>query len=713
EERSPAGPEGAARLVLESVFGFSSFRPGQEEVVESVLARRDTLAVMPTSGGKSLCYQVPALHLPGLAVVVSPLIALMQDQVTALRASGVTAAFLNSSQPWQEQLQVEQQAAAGTLKLLYVSPEKLQTPGFTALLNQLPISLFAIDEAHCISFWGHDFRPEYTQLSRLKQQFPDVPIIALTATADKLTRSDIQQQLRLQAPRTFVASFDRPNLSLQVLPAQQRLQKILEFLEERPFQPGIVYCLSRKGCEGMAQKLQGAGYRAEAYHAALSHEQRQRTQEAFLRDDVQIVCATIAFGMGIDKSNVRWVVHYNLPKNIESYYQEIGRAGRDGAPADTLLFYSFADVMKQRSMLEDLPQDRRRLQEAKLERLQQYAEAQICRRRILLSYFGEQSEDDCHNCDVCDNPRQSFDGTLLAQKALSAIARSGEKLSMGLLIDVLRGADNEEVRQKGLFRIKTYGAGKDVGAADWRNYLQQMLNSGWVDIAYEDGGKLRLNDLSRAILFEGRPVQLNKPAQPMQVAHPQSKVADPSAEALFQQLRTLRKRLADEEALPPYIIFSDKTLREMAERQPVTEASLLRIGGVGRQKMERYGHDFINEILQYRQQQQDQKAKTAGAAHLQTLALLQEGLSPEAITTKRGMKVETVYSHIAALYEQGRLKSLHPYLTAEEQERIGDAIYVHGVNSPLKSLYDSMVGQYPYHKIRLAISYFKKKDKQL
>lgn len=697
--------------ILKKYFGYTQFRPMQAEVIKAVVARQDALVLMPTGGGKSLCYQVPALHLPGLAVVVSPLIALMQDQVAALRASGVSAAFLNSSQTWHEQMQIEQQAVAGGLKLLYVSPEKLQSPGFAALLQQLPVSLFAIDEAHCISFWGHDFRPEYTQLSRLKQQFPQIPIIALTATADKLTRSDIQQQLRLQDPKVFVASFDRPNLSLAVLPAQQRLQRILEFLEQRPFQAGIVYCLSRKACEGMAEKLQAAGYRAEAYHAALPHEKRQQTQEAFLRDDIQVVCATIAFGMGIDKSNVRWVIHYNLPKNIESYYQEIGRAGRDGAPADTLLFYSFADVMKQRSMLEDLTDERRRLQEAKLERLQQYAESHICRRRILLSYFGEQTETQCSNCDVCDNPRQSFDGTLLAQKALSAIARAGEKLSMGLLIDVLRGADNEEVRQRGLFRIKTYGAGKDVGAADWRNYLQQMLNSGWVDVAYEDAGKLRLNDLSRSILLGGKQVALSKAIAPVSAQRVQSKETAQANEDLFQQLRALRKRLADEEALAPYIIFSDKTLREMAEHQPVTEAALLRVGGVGRQKLDRYGQDFINEILQYRAQQQDKQSKAEGAAHLVSLELLEMGLSPEAVANQRGLKPETIYSHIAALFEQGHLSDLSQFLTAEELRAIGDAIYVHGVNSPLKPLYDSLNQKYPYHKIRMALGYFRKKNK--
>jgi ATP-dependent DNA helicase RecQ len=696
----------ALHAILKKYFGYSQFRPMQAEIVQVLVNRRDALVLMPTGGGKSLCYQVPALYLPGLAVVVSPLIALMQDQIAALQANGIAAGCLNSSQQWQEQVQIERQAIDGQLKLLYVSPEKLQTPGFMALLRQLQISLFAIDEAHCISFWGHDFRPEYTQLSLLKEQFPQVPIIALTATADKLTRSDILQQLRLQQPQLFVASFDRPNLSLTVLPAQQRLQRILEFLAARPFQPGIIYCLSRKACEAMAQKLEDAGYRAQAYHAALPHQQRQRTQAAFLRDDVQIVCATIAFGMGIDKSNVRWVLHYNLPKNIESYSQEIGRAGRDGAAADTLLFYSFADVMKQRSMLEGLPDDRRRLQEAKLERLQQYAEAQICRRRILLAYFGETAGDDCQNCDACKNPRQPLEGTRLAQMALSAMARSGESLAMSLLIDVLRGADNEEVRQKGLFRIKTYGAGRDVSAADWRNYLQQMLNSGLMDIAYDQGGKLKLNDTSRAVLFEGRAVVLYKAAHTP--FSPQPKAAEAVDETLFMQLRALRKRLADEEALPPYIIFSDKSLREMAEKQPITEAALLRIGGVGRQKMDRYGQDFINEILAYRQQKAASGQREQASSHIITLNLLQQGMRPEAIAERRNLQIETVYSHLAALFEQGKLSSLDGFLPQKEREAMADAFYVHGLNSPLQPLYESLQGKYPHYKIRLAASYFRK-----
>ncbi len=697
------------QIILKKYYGYGQFRPMQHEIVQAAISGKDVLVLMPTGGGKSICYQVPALYLPGITVVISPLIALMHDQVEALKRNGIAAAYLNSSQDWQEQAAIERQCASGQLKLLYVSPEKLLSDNFQFLLKQLQVSLFAVDEAHCISFWGHDFRLEYTQLSKIKEHFPDVPLMALTATADKLTRQDILQQLALRQPQVFVASFDRPNLSLTVLPAQDRIKRILEFLEERPFKAGIIYCLSRKACESVAARLQAAGYNAGFYHAALPHQQRMKTQQAFLNDDIQIVCATIAFGMGIDKSNVRWVIHYNLPKNIESYYQEIGRAGRDGLPADTLLFYSFADVMKQRSMLEDLPQQRRDLQEAKLERLQQYAEAHICRRKVLLAYFGEVQEENCGNCDVCRNPHQSFDGTVLAQKAFSAVARSKESLPVSLLIDVLRGSDTEEVRRKGLFRIKTYGAGRDVHPLDWRNYIQQLINTGLLDIAYDQHQKLRLNGASQEVLFGGKKVALYKAdlnAVPKVKAKPKNEVA--AGGELFERLRKLRKKLADEQGVPPYVIFSDKTLHEMAADCPVTEDSMLQVSGVGRVKMENYGHDFITEIMAFRKDQDEKGEKAKGETHLVTLDLLKTGLSPEGIAEKRSMQLMTVYSHIATLYLQGRLESLEKFISQAELEKIGDALYVHGIDSQLKPLFDSLEGKYPYHKIRLGIAYYQK-----
>lgn len=699
------------KKILKKYFGYEQFRPMQQDIVEAALGGKDVLVLMPTGGGKSVCYQVPALCLPGVTIVVSPLIALMQDQVEALKRNGISAAFLNSSQDWQEQSVIERQAISGELKLLYVSPEKLLNENFQYLLGQMQVSLFAIDEAHCISFWGHDFRLEYTQLGRIKQQFPSVPLMALTATADKLTRQDILQQLSLQESAVFISSFDRPNLSLSVHPAQDRIKRILEFLEERPFEAGIVYCLSRKACEQVAGKLQKAGYKAAFYHAAMPHGQRMQVQDAFLKDDIQIVCATIAFGMGIDKSNVRWVIHYNLPKNIESYYQEIGRAGRDGLAADTLLFYSFGDVMKQRGMLEDLPNQRRELQEAKLERLQQYAEAHICRRKVLLAYFGELQEENCGNCDVCRHPHQSFDGTVLAQKALSAIARAKETLPLSLLVDVLRGSDTEEIRRKGLFKIKTYGSGRDLHPLDWRNYLQQLINTGMLEVAYDERQKLKLNQSSREVLFEGKKVALYKAETPSaSSAAPRPK---PKSEILggelFNRLRKLRKNLADEQGVPPYLIFSDKTLQEMASDRPVSEESMLQVSGVGRMKMENYGHDFISEIMAFNKEQRAKGEQVKGATHLVSLELLQEGLTPEQIAAKRGMHPTTVYSHIATLYEQGQLSSLSAYVNEEELQAIGDALYVHGIDSQLRLLFDSLHGKYPYHKIRLTIAHYKKK----
>jgi ATP-dependent DNA helicase RecQ len=430
-----------AQAALKKFFGYDTFRPMQADIVQTILNGRDVLVIMPTGGGKSICYQIPALVMEGICIVVSPLIALMKDQVEGLRANGVPAAFLNSSISYEEQRKVEERAYDGHLKLLYVSPEKLLSAGFFNFLKGLKINLFAIDEAHCISSWGHDFRPEYAQLRYLKEQFPEVPVVALTATADRATRKDIVLQLALPDPETFIASFDRPNLSLAVRPGQQRLKQIIDFIKERPGQSGIVYCLSRKETEDVALGLQNQGIKAEFYHAGLSPDRRDKVQTAFIKDSTPIIVATIAFGMGIDKSNIRWVIHYNLPKNMEGYYQEIGRAGRDGLNSDTLLFYSYGDLMRLQSMITESGQAE--LMQAKLDRMQQYAEASMCRRRILLSYFGEDLGKDCGNCDVCLHPPQRFDGTVLAQKALSAVARTQERIGVIMLVDILRGSQRK------------------------------------------------------------------------------------------------------------------------------------------------------------------------------------------------------------------------------------------------------------------------------
>jgi ATP-dependent DNA helicase RecQ len=588
------------KQLLKKYFGYDSFFPLQAEIIDHVLALNDALVLMPTGGGKSVCFQIPALMFDGVTIVISPLISLMKDQVEALKANGIAAEFLNSSLSPQEEKIIIERSLKGTLKLLYVSPERLSSAGFAGLLGSLKVSMFAVDEAHCISFWGHDFRPEYKRLNILKERYPNVPLIALTATADRVIRRDILSQLRIPETKTFVASFDRPNLSLTVRPGLKRMRQITDFLKLHRRQPGIIYCLSRKSTESVAGNLSKLGYKAKHYHAGMDNVSRSRTQNEFIRDEIQIICATVAFGMGIDKSNVRWVIHYNMPKNIESFYQEIGRCGRDGLPADTILFYSYADVMAQTEMLNGATPERRELLDAKLKRMKQYAEAESCRRRILLSYFNETITKDCGNCDVCKNPPQKFDGTIIAQKALSAIARTGEQINSTLLIDILRGSHNRQVMEKGYDKIKTWGAGRDIRAEEWSDYIFQILNLGYVDIAYDEGYTFKLNALSHLVLknkinvmlVQFRPYksreELALPKEPAKAV-----LAD---QALFDRLKQLRKTIAGQNNIPAYIVFSDKTLQAMTETMPTDKISMLEVSGVGQQKFASYGQLFLDEI---------------------------------------------------------------------------------------------------------------------
>ncbi|MDD2499626.1 MAG: DNA helicase RecQ [Geobacter sp.] len=588
---------------LKTVFGFHDFRPPQQEVIERVMAGEDVFLVMPTGGGKSLCYQIPALHRDGLAIVVSPLIALMKDQMDALIANGVQAACLNSSLSAAEAGRVFQQLDKGTLDLLYVAPERLMMPEFLERLGTLKLALFAIDEAHCISQWGHDFRPEYTQLGRLRPLFPAVPIVAMTATADPETRKDILGQLGLPNATVFVAGFDRPNITYTVIPKQKPLAQLGSFLRNRRDEAGIIYALSRKRVDQVAKQLQAAGFSAAAYHAGLPDDERKRVQEAFQRDDIRIVVATVAFGMGIDKPNVRFVVHYDMPKSVESYYQETGRAGRDGLPSEALMLFGMGDVMTARKLIENCDNaERVRIEIQKLNAMVAYGEALSCRRRALLSYFGDQRDHDCGNCDICTDPPQRFDATVQAQKALSCVYRTGERFGMMHLIEVLRGSKNQRVLDLKHDKLSTWGIGADTSAAQWENIIRQLIHLGYLSQDFTRFGALSLSSAARPVLKGEMVVTLGMPRNTVETVERTRKRAGAKKDydqTLFDKLRALRKQIADTAKLPPFVVFSDATLAGMAHSHPQNLQEMRQVSGVGDRKLQQYGDAFLAEIRQY------------------------------------------------------------------------------------------------------------------
>ncbi|MEX1200332.1 MAG: DNA helicase RecQ [Methylophaga sp.] len=695
----------SALNVLQRVFGFNAFRHNQQTIVDHLIDGGDALVLMPTGGGKSLCYQIPALIRPGTGVVVSPLIALMQDQVVALKELGVNAAFLNSSLSAAEARDVETQLEAGEIDLLYVAPERLLNERTLAMLSRIQVSLFAIDEAHCVSQWGHDFRPEYQQLRMLHERFPDIPRIALTATADKRTRIEIIEQLNLHDANVYLNSFDRSNIFYAIAEAQQAKQQLWQFIEsQHANDAGIVYCLSRKKVEAIAEWLQQQGRTALPYHAGLPAQLRAHTQQRFLREEGVIIVATIAFGMGIDKPDVRFVAHLNLPKNIEAYYQETGRAGRDGLPANAWMAYGLQDVITLRQFMQDsdAPDLIKRVEHHKLDAMLGLCESISCRRHALLAYFDENSPEKCGHCDNCQNPPEHFDATEIAQKALSCVYRTEQRFGVNYLIDVLVGSDDERIQTNQHDQLSTFGIGAELNATQWRGIFRQLIATGYLDIDINRYGALRLTEKCRTILRGEQNLLLRK-QQPKQAASKTAKkqsLVRPQDQALWDALRELRSEIAKENGMPPYVIFHDSTLQEMCQTRPNDMPAMARISGVGAQKLERYGQPFLAVI----QQHPLSELLNNGLRDTvnQSLILHEQGLSPEQIAVERELKTSTVYSHLSDGIEAGLLdvKKVLDLQDAEFNEIVSTIESLGDEADSLKAVFQALDEAYDYGVIR-------------
>ncbi len=695
-----------ALSILNNTFGYSSFRDNQQKIIDQLIAGNDAIVLMPTGGGKSLCYQIPAIARKGVGIIVSPLIALMQDQVVSLKPLGVKAAFLNSTLDAQAAAQIEQQLLNGQIDLLYVAPERLMTERFLSLLDNAPLALFAIDEAHCVSQWGHDFRPEYIQLSILHQRYPDVPRIALTATADEATRREIISRLNLDASNLYVSSFDRPNICYRISQNQGNArEQLLRFIRnEHEDDAGIVYCLSRKKVEQTAEWLRTKGLNALPYHAGLAIEERQNNQHRFLTEDSIIIVATIAFGMGIDKPDVRFVAHLNLPKSIEAYYQETGRAGRDGQAANAWMMYGLQDVIMLKQMMQSSNADEshKRVEHHKLQSMLGLSEMTTCRRQALLKYFGDTLEQACGNCDTCLMPVETWDASIVAQKALSCVYKTEQRFGVNYLVDVLVGKDNDRIKQFGHHKLSLFGIGGELNTTQWRSVFRQLIARNLLSVDVEGFGSLHLTEQCRAVLRGEETLMLRKDSKQEKAQQSGRKARNTVKEkdaSLWEALRACRKQLSDELNVPPYVIFHDAALMEMVERQPLTKDQFSKITGVGDKKLASYADIFL---LVIKEQLDKNLSENSGDTTEETLRLFRSGMNAVTIAEKRNLKSSTIYSHLAKSIELGDIELQKVVeLSGAEIKLIQNAfISFTDETRKLKPVYDALEGEFDYHLLK-------------